>query len=259
MKYTLNSVLTEHIGRGDDYLYVVNPDRVLQTKLYQHLSEGDDIQNMRILADKDDLKQPLGDFKVATQIAALVERGDCKIRTLEEYDRTPLIGSSSGVSFWTQTEEGTFATFQSTDSETTAVIESLTNEWETADEYSIRTPGLSRLRETMREELGEEFQRDFDMLLAEFDELRGTGDGFDEVSLAILAAARNELVAYNLTHWGEDVGLASKATFSRSKQALEEADLIETSKVRIELGRPRQRLHLKNPDAEVTSLVQRFK
>ena len=41
---------------------------------------------------------------------------------------------------------------------------------------------------------------------------------------------------------GRNAGIASKATFSRAKSALEDADLIETEKVPLDIGRPRLRL-----------------
>ena len=57
-------------------------------------------------------------------------------------------------------------------------------------------------------------------------------------------AARNEVLLYDISRWGEDVGIASKATFSRTKTRLEDHDLIDTEKVPIDVGRPRLRLQL---------------
>ncbi|MFB6186576.1 MAG: DUF5821 family protein [Halobacteriaceae archaeon] len=56
------------------------------------------------------------------------------------------------------------------------------------------------------------------------------GDEFNEVSVALLATARNELLLYDLGRWGENVGLASRETFSRKKQLLEEKGIIEGGK-----------------------------
>jgi predicted transcriptional regulator len=44
------------------------------------------------------------------------------------------------------------------------------------------------------------------------------------------------------------VGIASKATFSRTKTKLEDMGLIGTEKVPIDVGRPRLRLKLANDD-----------
>jgi len=52
------------------------------------------------------------------------------------------------------------------------------------------------------------------------------------------------VLLYDISKWGEDVGIASKATFSRTKTRLEELGLIDTEKVPIDVGRPRLRLKL---------------
>ena len=62
--------------------------------------------------------------------------------------------------------------------------------------------------------------------------------------IALLVAARNEVLLYDISKWGEDVGIASKATFSRTKSRLEDAGVITTEKVPIDVGRPRLRLQL---------------
>ncbi len=75
---------------------------------------------------------------------------------------------------------------------------------------------------------------------------RGGGDGLDEVTIALLVAARHNVLLYDISKWGEDVQLASKATFSRTKNLLEDSGLLATEKVPIEVGRPRLRLVLAN-------------
>ncbi|RJX46853.1 hypothetical protein DP106_15410, partial [Halonotius pteroides] len=70
------------------------------------------------------------------------------------------------------------------------------------------------------------------------------GTGLDEVTVSLLVAARNGDLLYDISRWGEDVGIASKATFSRTKTRMEESGVIETEKVPIDVGRPRLRLRL---------------
>jgi DNA-binding HxlR family transcriptional regulator len=56
---------------------------------------------------------------------------------------------------------------------------------------------------------------------------------------------------------GDDTGFASQATLSRQKQSLEDAGLVETSKVQCDIGRPRYRLHLSGPLAgDVAGVVK---
>ena len=64
------------------------------------------------------------------------------------------------------------------------------------------------------------------------------------MTLALLAGARHSELLSEISKWGEDVGLASKATFSRSKSDLEDVGIVETEKVPIDVGRPRLRLRL---------------
>ena len=64
------------------------------------------------------------------------------------------------------------------------------------------------------------------------------------MAVSLLVAAKNEELLYEISKWGEEVGIASKVTFSRTKTMLEERGLIDTEKVPIEVGRPRLRLLL---------------
>jgi hypothetical protein len=65
---------------------------------------------------------------------------------------------------------------------------------------------------------------------------------FDAISLAIIAAALTGGLQSDLATWGEETQLASPATFSRRKSALEEDGLIDSEKVQIGMGRPPLRL-----------------
>jgi predicted transcriptional regulator len=90
--------------------------------------------------------------------------------------------------------------------------------------------------------LTSEMASDFRTVLKSVEEM---SDGeLDVVEVSLLVAAKHEQLLYDISHWGEDVGVASTATFSRTKTRLEEQGLIETEKVPIDVGRPRLRLLL---------------
>jgi hypothetical protein len=95
--------------------------------------------------------------------------------------------------------------------------------------------------------LGEEFnsavESDFRTVLESVEDMDDSGE-LDEVGLSLLVAAKHEQLLYDISKWGEDVGVASKATFSRTKTHFEEQGLLETEKVPIDVGRPRLRLLL---------------
>ena len=117
-------------------------------------------------------------------------------------------------------------------------------QWDAATEFQLRTPPISRIRETLEADIGEQPRGDFDAVLGSLETARGNGDGLDEVTVSLLVAAKNEVLLYDISKWGEDVGIASKATFSRTKTKLEDNGLIATEKVPIDVGRPRLRLQL---------------
>jgi hypothetical protein len=125
-----------------------------------------------------------------------------------------------------------------------SAYERFSDAWDDAEAFNLRTPAISRVQSTLRENLGEPTADDFENVLASLETARGDGDGLDEVTISLLVAAKNEDLLYDISKWGEDVGIASKATFSRTKSRMEEMGLIDTEKVPIDVGRPRLRLKL---------------
>ena len=97
---------------------------------------------------------------------------------------------------------------------------------------------LSQLEKAVDRKVRREFER-----LIKAARIENLG-ALDDISVAIISAAQAGALLNDLGTWAEDVGLASKATFSRRKQALEEQGVIRTEKVPIEVGRPKQRLLL---------------
>jgi hypothetical protein len=121
---------------------------------------------------------------------------------------------------------------------------------------------MSQVRETLEGDIGPETAEDFDTVLDSLQTARGNGEGLDEVTISLLVAAKNGELLYDISKWGEDIGLASKATFSRTKTKLEDMGLIDTEKVPIDVGRPRLRLKLADdrledaPPDELASVAQ---
>ncbi|WP_433634774.1 transcriptional regulator TbsP domain-containing protein [Halomicrococcus sp. NG-SE-24] len=139
----------------------------------------------------------------------------------------------------------------STDEEFVETVRStFEHNWDEGEEFSLRTPPLLRIRETLSEEFGEKVEDGFMTMLESMETVPGEEDELDEVTIALLVAANNQELLYEISKWGEDVGLASKATFSRTKTRLEDRDLFDTEKVPIEVGRPRLRLVLVPDDLE---------
>ena len=198
------------------------------------------------------------DFLVASTAAELLVTDVLSLRTTDElFENTLLVTEKSVVAVVEAGER--VAGLVTDDTEFVAAArERWSNAWEGADEFSLRTPARSHVEESLETEFGPDVVSDFRMMLGTLDTAHGDGDGFDEVVVSLLAAAKHEQLQYEISKWGEDVGVASKATFSRTKTMLEECGLIDTEKVPIDVGRPRLRLLLGDErlhDADADELV----
>jgi hypothetical protein len=220
-------------------LLVVGPSPAVIDGLVAVLSERETTPMVRLLATESVLKEAVSEFTDASAIADLVADETLSLRmSTERLDGPLLLTDERVVSL--VTTEGRVAGLGADDE---AFVGAARNEyadrWTDAETFTLRTPPLSRVQETLDDEFGAELADDFDrMRLALADT---TGD-LDEVDISLLAAARNEALLYDISTWGESVGIASRATFSRKKTHLEERGLIVTEKVPIDVGRPRLRL-----------------
>lgn len=209
-------------------------------------SEGSDAQSdgsVRLLAPDAVLTDVMEDFLVASVAADLVEAERLEIRTVDTVSRQLVVAADSVVALVTEGERA--AGLRTDDEEFVAsAVEHYADLWETADEFTLRTPPISHIQNTLEEQFGPSVASDFDGVLDALETARGDDDGLDEVTISLLVAAKHEELFYDISRWAEDVGLASKATFSRTKNRLETLGLIDTEKVPIDLGRPRQRLLL---------------
>jgi hypothetical protein len=234
-------VLGKALGAEDESPLVIAPDPPTIEPLVEVLDA--DTPSVRLLADADTLKAVMGEFLVAGRAADHVESGRLEIRSSDDGTNTLVVTGASVVSV--VAADGRVAGLRTDDG---AFVESAGDRfetaWERAEPYTLRTPSLARVRETLESELGEATAEDFDAVLSALEASGETGTELDEVTISLLVAARNEDLLYDISKWGEDVGIASKATFSRTKSWLEEAGLIETEKVPIDVGRPRLRLKL---------------
>ena len=246
---SLADVLAEALAAASDELYLLNPTATAIEELVEVLD--DDAPTVRLLAGEGTLKSVMDDFLVASSAADHVAAGTLELRTAESSTNT-LVVTETAVAALVDTGEQSAALSSDDEAFVESTYDRVADRWETADEYPLRTPPLSTVRRTLAEELGEPTAADFDAVLESLETARGNGEGLDEVTIAILVAARNDELLYDISKWGEDVGIASKATFSRTKSRLEETGLIDTEKVPIDVGRPRLRLKLGDERLEGT-------
>jgi len=238
-------ILRESIDDADDELLFVDPSADAVEALIDLGTEYEgELPTVKLLADERMLKDVMDDFLVASNAADLVEAGELELRNLDDdTDNALLITGERTVAVVTA---GDAVAGLATDDEAFVALayEDYTERFEAAEAFNLRTPAITRVRQTMSEDIGEQSREDFDSVLESLETARGDGDGLDEVTISLLVAAKNDVLLYDISKWGEDVGIASKATFSRTKTHLEELGLIDTEKVPIDVGRPRLRLKL---------------
>ncbi|WP_425499716.1 transcriptional regulator TbsP [Halorarum halobium] len=240
-----DDILRAVLERTDGDLVVVDPSAEVITSLVELGSEYDgELPALDVVADERLLKDVMDDFIVASAAADLVEAGDMTLRNLEDgADNTLLVGEDSLYAL-VRAGEHVAALSADDDSFIADAYETFHDQWAEAEPFNLRTPPLDHVRSTLAEDIGEDVQADFDAVLSSLETARGDGDGLDEVTISLLVAAKNDVLLYDISKWGEDVGIASKATFSRTKTRLEDMGLIDTEKVPIDVGRPRLRLKL---------------
>jgi hypothetical protein len=237
----LHTVLEDTTGD----LIVVNPSGEAIEEFVRVATAFDgDTPSVRMLADERTLKDVMDDFIVASNAADLIEQGELDLRTIAESPENSLLVTEDEVVALVRagnrvgglsTDDGEFVS---------TAYDAYDTEWDEAEEFTLRTPPISRVRDTLEENISPEAEEDFDNILASLETARGDGEGLDEVTISLLVAAKNEALLYDISKWGEDVGIASKATFSRTKTKLEDMGLIDTEKVPIDVGRPRLRLKI---------------
>ncbi|WP_416841125.1 transcriptional regulator TbsP [Haloferax sp. DFSO52] len=251
----IESVLT---STADEVL-VANPTADVIEGLVTVATElGEGLPQIRLVADESVLKSVMDDFIIASNAANLVVEDVLSMRTSNGAVENTLFVTPNTVVALVGAGGKVAGLVTDDESFVETALEAHRGHWEDAPEFKLRTPPLSRVRETLADDIGKETLDDFDAVLSSLSSARGDGDGLDEVTISLLVAARNEVLLYDISKWGEDVGIASKATFSRTKTKLEELGLIDTEKVPIDVGRPRLRLKLGNDqlaDSDIDELA----
>lgn len=222
--------------------YAVDPAPSVLEALVEALDETGATPGARLLVRTEQLKDQVEDFLFASLLANLDARDAVAYRTAGGFPNANLLlFEDAAVQLFDL--EGQLA---GVETQAEAVREALerhtADRWAAAEPYQLRTPARTAVTESLADELGDTAEGDFTEIVNSLETARGNGAGLDEVTIALLVAAKNEALLYDISKWGEDVGLASKATFSRTKSALEDLGLIATEKVPIDVGRPRLRL-----------------
>lgn len=255
------NLTTQVIPSGDEPALCINLHAKQITSLAEELYGVEEPQLVQLLAESDQIKNALSNFITASKAADLIDQGQLEIRILDEPVQNAMMATESEIVVPLMGDH----TVTSSDQDVAAALYSeFESHFAAAENYHLRTPSISKVKSTLREELGDDIADEFDVVHSHADEISNSNKYLDIVEITILLAARNEILQYDIAKWGEDTGIASKATYSRTKSALEDTGLITTEKVPIDIGRPRLRLiatdqianaDLKNLSTEITSQI----
>lgn len=226
---------------------------VITTSTFEDLAglvralEAGTAEDVQILTDEPTAKTVRDSFLLAARMVDMIDDGtlDLRVASPKSPFSTLLIGTDEVRAV--ASISGDAVTELRADADESAIEsarDAFRDQWESADEFAPRTPAYSTMLETLEERLGASMREDVEEV---FEASATAGEGAETVRpvrLSLLIGAKNEVQFYELGLWGESEGVASRAKFSREKQALEEEGLIDTEKIPTDVGRPRQRLVL---------------
>ncbi|WP_458210030.1 transcriptional regulator TbsP [Haladaptatus sp. NG-SE-30] len=240
----MGDIFEELFEETSEPVLFVNPsDSQLEAAIITASEFEGDLPELRIIGSPEIFKTMVEDFLIASEAADLLHQEMLSMRTADEVHRSSMVVLADRLVTLVQFDDRIDGLLSDDADLVDTARQSLMGAWEEGDEFTVRAPPISRVRETLRDEIDPAVEEDFTMVLNSLDEIRGAG-GLDEVAISLLVAARNNILLYDISKWGEDVGLASKATFSRTKTRLEDLGILDTEKVPIDVGRPRLRLKL---------------
>lgn len=239
-------LLQDALATAETPLWLINPTwRTLSQflSLYRDSPPVSPPPSVRLFAGREQLRRLSEDFLLAGVAAELVADETLKLRRLQRTARQSLLLTEHAAVSLVECEDAVAGLTTTHDGFVRTAYQQYTTRWDDADPFPLRTPPLSETRSTLKTEMGPGVLDDFDRALEILRNDHGREDTpLDEVTLILLVGAANGELLYDISRWGEEISLASKATFSRTKNELEDAGLIDTEKVPIEVGRPRLRL-----------------
>lgn len=237
----LPDLLDEVVAGVDEPVLFVNPSQPMLCSLVEYGVENDSFPSMCLLAEEWTLKETVNEFRIASRAADLVADELLEIKYVDDPPKSSLLLDGSTMVAFVDGGEPYGALRTDARPFVATLFDSLWDDWNHAEDFALHTPPISRIERTLEERLGTDRREDFTAILSELEQSDGV---VDEVVISLLVAAKNDDLLYDISKWGEDIGLASKATFSRKKTELEKAGIIDTDKEPIDVGRPRLRLKL---------------
>lgn len=252
-----DDLLVGHVPSASEDVLLVNPSRTVLEATIELSPVLEDAPTLRVLAREELYKTVVDEFLLAWELADLVDRDRLQLRASEDVGLNTVLVTDDAIVVRIAAGSVVEHIGENDASFVSGVAAAYEDSWQEATPFEVQIPARSRIQESLlaNEALGEPVWEDFAAMV----ELADAVDGdLDEVGIAVLAAAKHGRQLYHLSKWGEGIDLASKATFSRMKSDLEDRGVVETIRVPVDVGRPRQRLTLPESlaDADAETLVE---
>ena len=230
----MRSLLTD----ATDPLYVLRPAPATLESLVQ--ATDADTPSLHILASVDELRAVRQRFCLATSIAELRRQDQLTLTAAPPKGRgTVLVTDETAYAVAHINEDQLL--FEA--SSTSGRLLETCRQYHGTESFDLQTPAWGRISETLVDTFNTDVEDDFRVAIQEWT-MTVDEQALGTAKIALLVAGQHELLLHDISAWGEELGVASKATFSRAKTALVEDGILTSEKVPIEVGRPRLRLML---------------
>ncbi|MDY6780781.1 MAG: DUF5821 family protein, partial [Halobacteria archaeon] len=175
-------IIRDSLEEGDGKVSVLQVSPEVLGKYIKIASDDPDlVDEVRVLADTEVLKEVMDDFLVSSAASDLLNQGKLSLYSSSDGERRSLVVvDDSAVVSYTNLDGGVGALSSEDDDLVDSVTEVFESLWETGDEFTVRTPPMSKVRETLSEEIGEGTEKDFSEILRVLDTAKGDGEGLDE-------------------------------------------------------------------------------
>src|SRR5699024_8506911 len=168
----LRSIISDELGE----MVVINPDQAMIGTLCEVLKETENPLSVRLLARESVLKAIRQYFHVASAAADLIENGTLSLRATDKDHANSLVITSESVVSLVSTGSQIAGLTTGDTGFVESVRERWQSEWESAEEFDLRTPGRSRVEHSLSEKFGSEEAEDFQTMIDALATARGSED-----------------------------------------------------------------------------------
>lgn len=233
-----SKVLPADVHEASEVLFAAPPRTVIESALTAAAADTPSTP-WRLLLDADTADALSDDFVAATSLADLLAAEAFQVRVSEK----PVAGRfvvGDAVHAFVSGEDGPLTVSASDDATVNALERWATDAWAAAEEFDPDAPPRSELVDAAAA-LDQTFGGELETALAAADALSWR-EPTDAVALCVAVAARCDVQLFELGNWGEEVGVASRSSFVRTKQRFVDSGLVDVERISRGVGRPRQLL-----------------